>query len=248
MPGLVRLARPVTIHRFTRVESTQDRAHALGQGGAAHGTVVVATEQLAGRGTRGRSWQAPAGGLWLSVVVRPAAAVDCLSIRVGLALANGLDPVVAPRRVELKWPNDLFVGDRKVGGILVEARWLGDRLEWVVVGVGLNVHNQVPAESVPPAGTLDPAERFPLAEIEAVTIDAILTAAEATAPRLSDTELAMFADRDWLAGRAIDRPERGRCAGIDDRGRLLVERDDGSTFPLTSPLDWAGLAAGGVPS
>lgn len=127
--------------------STMDEAHRLAEAGAPHGTAVAARIQTAGRGRRGRTWEAPAGGLWMSVVCRPAAAGDMnsLSVRAGEALAATLmREVPGLRGLTVKPPNDLLVGGRKLAGLLCEARWEGPRPLWVVIGAGLNVSNPVP--------------------------------------------------------------------------------------------------------
>jgi len=162
---------PTGLIRVARVGSTMDALHELAQAGAAAGTAVVAEEQGAGRGSRGRAWSSPPGGLWLSVLARPASTgLEVLSLRAGLAVAVLLDRLGAAGRVELKWPNDLMLDDRKVGGILCEARWQGGTLAWVAVGLGLNVTNAPPPElaatathlasvlpSLTPAGLAQPA-------------------------------------------------------------------------------------------
>jgi BirA family biotin operon repressor/biotin-[acetyl-CoA-carboxylase] ligase len=71
--------------------------------------------------------------------------LEIMSLRVGLAVAEALDHLM-PRAIQLKWPNDLMIGEKKVGGILCEARWQGHSLGWVAVGVGLNVQNVPPQE------------------------------------------------------------------------------------------------------
>ena len=95
---------------------------------------------------------APGGGLWMTLVERPASpgGIEVLSLRVGLYMAEALD-ALADERVRLKWPNDLFVGDGKLAGILIEARWRDQRVEWVAIGVGVNV---VPAADVQGASGL----------------------------------------------------------------------------------------------
>ena len=125
-----------------------DAAHAMAEAGAAHGEAVAAREQASGRGRRGKSWSSPRGGLWMSVVCRPGGAtgMEHLSLRVGLAVAEALDamlPGLSP--LTIKRPNDLFLGGKKVAGILCEARWEGPSPSWVVVGLGLNVSNRLPA-------------------------------------------------------------------------------------------------------
>src|SRR6185369_6775816 len=102
--------------------------------------------QTGGRGSRGRAWHSPPGGLWLSVMYRPPspAGVELLSLRLGLLVATALEAAAPGLPVALKWPNDLMVGDRKLGGILCEARWQGESLAWVAAGLGLNVTNDIP--------------------------------------------------------------------------------------------------------
>ena len=126
-----------------RLGSTNDRGLAWLREGAPHGAVVTADAQDAGRGRRGRAWFSPPGAnLYVSVLlrpgpVRPSSRLGALGLAVGVGLREGLPPLRAP--VVLKWPNDLKVEGRKLGGILCEARWIDDEPE-VVVGFGLNVH------------------------------------------------------------------------------------------------------------
>jgi biotin-[acetyl-CoA-carboxylase] ligase BirA-like protein len=198
------------IHRFERLPSTQDELHRLAAGGAPAGTVVVAVEQEAGRGSRGRRWASPPGGLWLSFLCRPrqAVGVEVLTLRVGLAAAEALAQLGGVPPVAVKWPNDLMLRDRKVGGILGEARWQGEALAWVVVGLGLNVQNRLPD-----------AVRTPLADSD---------------NGLGPDELEAFARRDWLAGRELAAPVRGRAAGIAPDGTLQVTLPDGRTVGVSS--------------
>jgi biotin-[acetyl-CoA-carboxylase] ligase BirA-like protein len=225
-----------TVHRFDRLPSTQDEVHRLAAAGAPAGTVVVAAEQEAGRGRRGRKWASPVGGLWLSFLCRPARAVgvEVLSLRVGLAAADALAEVGGLPPVSLKWPNDLMVDDRKVGGILCEARWHGDLLAWVGVGLGLNVRNAPPAGARIASGRL--ADWRPDLEPEHVLwplVGWLLPLAE-TGSGLSAAELGAFARRDWLAGRELVAPARGRAAGIDPDGALQVLQPNGQVVRVSS--------------
>lgn len=210
--------------RFPTVESTMDLLHELASDGAEQGTVVVACEQTSGRGSRGRVWRSPPGGLWLSALYRPAppAAVELLSLRVGLAVAEALEAVGSGLRVAIKWPNDLIVDDRKLGGILCEARWHGEALAWIVAGVGLNVTNAIPAELA--AGATRLADRLPDIHPEALEPHVIvrLRALDASGDRLEQAELAALRERDWLRGRRLLAPVAGRADGIAEDGALLV--------------------------
>jgi BirA family biotin operon repressor/biotin-[acetyl-CoA-carboxylase] ligase len=222
------------LYHFERVASTMDVLHQLAAEGAEPGTAVLAGEQQGGRGSRGRSWYSPPGGLWLSVLFRPTlpGGIEVMSLRVGLAVAEALDDLV-PRPVRLKWPNDLMLGERKVGGILCEARWQGNALGWVTVGVGLNVRNAVPEELADVATAL-------AFEQPAITVDKVappivdaLRRLDLGADRLLDEELQRFGRRDWLSGRAIRAPVAGRAAGVRDDGALLVHSIEGEV-PLRS--------------
>jgi len=225
-----------TVHRFERLLSTQDEVHRLAAAGAPAGTVVVAAEQEMGRGSRGRRWASPVGGLWLSFLCRPARSVgvEVLSLRAGLAAAEALAEVGGLPPISLKWPNDLILKDRKVGGILCEARWQGDLLAWIAVGLGLNVRNPVPADLPTPAGRLvDWRSDLEPDHVLWPLVGRLLPLAE-TGSGLSPSELASFARRDWLAGRDLVRPVQGRAAGITADGALQVVLPDGKLVGVSS--------------
>lgn len=211
-----------------RVTSTQDVTHELAAAGAEDGEAVVAVEQTAGRGSRGRAWASGRGGLWLSVLCRPTAAAppEALSIRVALAVAAALEAAGAAD-IMVKWPNDLMISGRKVGGILAEARWVGDRLGWIAIGVGINVANTLPDELRDAAATV--GDRLPGARASdlAPAIIAAVRAAGSVAGPLDPAEQGDFARRDAIVGRRLVAPVAGVAAGIAADGALRVRRDDG---------------------
>ena len=218
-----RLDVPVVL-AFDEVSSTLDVAHAAAAAGAASGTLVLADAQTAGRGRMGRRWASErSSGIWLTLIERPrdGSALDVLSLRIGVELAPVLD-AFAERRVQLKWPNDLYVGGRKLAGVLSEARWRGEALDWVAIGVGINVRAPAAAER---AGLRDGVSRLALLD---AAVPAIRRAAAGRGP-LSDAELAAFAARDFAVGRACVEPTAGRVRGIDAGGALLVEIASGVT-------------------
>lgn len=216
------------VMRLPTVGSTMDLLHQLAADGADAGTVVVAGEQTSGRGSRGRVWRSPPGGLWLSALYRPRGqtGVDLLSLRVGLALAEAIEAIGPRLHVAIKWPNDLMLDDRKLGGVLCEARWQGEEPVWIVVGVGLNVANAVPGELA--AGTIRLADRLPGVGPDALEpeVTARLRALEPAGDRLAPRDLAALRGRDWLRGRRLTAPAPGLAEGIADDGALLV-RDPG---------------------
>jgi BirA family transcriptional regulator, biotin operon repressor / biotin---[acetyl-CoA-carboxylase] ligase len=223
------------IHRFDRIESTQDLLHRLAAEGVPAGTAVFAREQSAGRGSRGQQWDSAPGGLWLSVLCRPRdeEANRVLSIRAGLAAARTIETAAGLQGIRLKWPNDLMLRERKLGGILCEGRWSGGRLGWVAVGVGVNVSNRLPPElassslalvDVRPGGGLDP-------EMLLEPLVHALSQLSNVRGLLTPTELAAYATRDWLRRRRLREPAPGIARGITASGELVVQQADGA--PVT---------------
>jgi len=148
--------------------STQDLADTLAREGSPEGTVVVAETMERGRGRMGRRWVAGRGGLWLTVVLRPRfiGVTHLLSLATGVAVARAIREV-AGVGTGVKWPNDVLVGERKVAGVLIEGRAEADRLQYVLVGVGVNVNNELPEELSSTATTIArvvgrPVPRLPL--------------------------------------------------------------------------------------
>ncbi|TVR98311.1 MAG: biotin--[acetyl-CoA-carboxylase] ligase [Rhodospirillales bacterium] len=161
----------VHIVLLDRVDSTSAEAARRAAAGAPAGTFVVAGEQIAGRGRRGRTWQSPPGNFYGSLLLRPGcrpADAAQLGFVAGVALAETLEDVLpSPAGVQCKWPNDLLVAGRKAAGILLDAATTGaGRLDWVIVGLGVNLRwcppdrdGQFPATTVRAetgGGDLDP--------------------------------------------------------------------------------------------
>jgi BirA family transcriptional regulator, biotin operon repressor / biotin---[acetyl-CoA-carboxylase] ligase len=212
-----------------------DVMHQLASEGAPPGTAVIAGEQLEGRGSRGRTWHSPVGGLWLSILFRPPAVegIEVISLRVGLAVAEAMQGRV-PEPLQLKWPNDLMLEGRKVGGVLCEARWQGDALGWVTVGLGLNVRNRIPDELGELAVSLSEMAATITVEQIAEPVLATLRELDLASGRLSPGELNRFARRDWLRGRTIREPVTGMVTGVGEDGALLVRGASGSDVSLRS--------------
>ena len=220
------------------VASANDVARRLAEEGAAEGTLVVADYQAAGRGRLGRRWQAPPGSsLLLSLLFRPPLAPDRvqgLTMVCGLAVADavgartGLD-------VGLKWPNDVVLGGRKAGGILIEVALRGDEVDYVVAGIGLNVNldpGRLDEGLLVPATSLShvlgrPVPRLPL-------LQALLAAIEGRYLALCHGHSP---HREWAArlttlGRRVSvsgggQALEGVAEGVTAAGGLQVRLDDG---------------------
>jgi BirA family biotin operon repressor/biotin-[acetyl-CoA-carboxylase] ligase len=211
-----------------RCASTNDVARELAAAGAPHGTVVTADEQTAGRGRQGRSWTAPPGkALLFSGILRPLHPGHALlPLAAPLAVAEASE-AIARVRCAIKWPNDVWIDERKCAGILIEARPSDG---WAVIGVGLNV-------------SIEPDE-FPDELRDAATslggdagVREALAALNGALARWTQAEpaevLAAFRDRDALRGRQVSWDGgSGRARGVDERGNLIVEIAAGERLTL----------------
>ena len=216
------LPRVELLHTTT---STLDDAHRLASTGAPSGTLILANEQTAGRGREGKSWQSSAGaGLWLTLIERPkdTSGLGVLSLRVGLVAAEALDRFAA-EPIRLKWPNDLYIDRGKVAGILVEARWRQSVVEWVAIGLGVNV--RVPDNIDSSAGLEPGTDRL---DVLTELIPGLRAAARAQGP-LRPEEMEEFNARDLARGKTCVQPALGRVAGISATGELLVALADSVT-------------------
>ncbi len=152
------------IHYYETLGSSNTVAKALAQQGAPHGTVIIADEQTAGRGRQGRTWQTPAGtAIACSLLLRPTASSfnpAHYSLLGGLAVADAINATISGLDVKVKWPNDVWVNGFKVSGVLAEAGWAGNTLDYVVLGIGINVNGS--AEQLG-------ATRTPSATLEHIT-------------------------------------------------------------------------------
>ncbi len=235
----------ITIERVDRIDSTNAELLRRTDPLPASGVfVLVAREQTAGRGRRGRPWLAdPASSLIVSLAIdRPAADLsrfEGLALAIGVGLADAVQAIRERGRpgaadaLSLKWPNDLLLGGAKTAGILIEARTWGDRCR-LVVGVGVNLHGSAigrAAVDQPVAGILDAITSMPDREQVAATIITALVDALDTFEREG---LVAFRSR-WerrdafrdqpVAVREGDVVIEGIARGIDDRGALRI--DDG---------------------
>lgn len=218
------LAAPLVVARST-LPSTLDLAHQLGATNAPSGSVVLADEQTAGRGRQGRTWHSPAGaGVWMAVLLRPARPPrgGALAIRAGLALVEAVAeaaPELAPR---LKWPNDLIVAGLKAGGVLCEARWSGDQLGWVAVGIGINVKGSVAAavrdRAIALADVAPGVTRLGLATALVPRVARL----GALPPELDQAERERFVAVSWSGGAG-----EPQAVGLDSDGALLVRAANG---------------------
>lgn len=230
-----------TLRYFDQVTSTSELAWRLAEEGAPHGLVVIADAQTQGRGRHGRSWESPAGcNLYFSLVLRPElppAHAPELTLVAAIALCEAIRETGC-ERAQIKWPNDVEIGGRKAAGILTELSADGGGVNFVVVGVGVDVN--VTAEQLSPevreiatSVRIALGRPYPRARLLARILDRF----ESWLDRYEDEGFAVVRAR-WTAlsstvgarvrlsleGRAVD----GRAEGIDEAGHLLVRADSGA--------------------
>lgn len=157
-PTDIRLPPAYRLIAMDSVGSTNDEAKKLADQGAEEGTLVWARKQTKGRGRHGRTWTSPRGNLYLSLILRPECALAeaaQLGFVAALAVGKGIGAVAPPLlEVTYKWPNDVLVHDRKVAGLLLESKTTAEGiLDWLVLGVGVNVQSH-PEDSRFPATNL----------------------------------------------------------------------------------------------
>ncbi len=247
-----RLGDPV--HYFQEVTSTNDVAAACAEQGAAEGTTVVAASQTAGRGRLGRAWHSPPdAGLYMSIVFRNTNVAPYLTLAGGVAVTDGIRAATG-LPLEIKWPNDVVTGTangparrRKLAGILAEASSAADGLQYVILGIGINLRPAAyPSELAERATSVeaelgrqaDPAAIFvevlaalasEVSTIAAGHVDALLNRWRARAPMASGGAVECEGPR----GRVV-----GIASGIADDGALLVRVGDAMERIVAGEVLW----------
>jgi BirA family biotin operon repressor/biotin-[acetyl-CoA-carboxylase] ligase len=226
---------------LTSVSSTMDAARQEAEAGAPHGMTVVADRQTGGRGRRGRRWVSPPGNVYATIVLRLERwDVPSLAMVAPLAACEAIDALVDVRS-SIKWPNDVFIGGRKVAGVLIDVHLAAGGVDYALVGIGINV-------------ALDPSQHEEIRDIAtslAVESGKDLSRERVLAGFLNRFEkLFLAARRDddvydaWRArletlGRQVrvqigDRVDEGLAEDVDGDGNLLLRLADGSVIALSA--------------
>lgn len=221
--------------------STNDDALAAAKRGAPHGALFGAEAQTRGRGRRGSEWlSAPGAGLWFSLLLRPQLAPElapALSLCAGLAVRDAVATRVAAN-VQVKWPNDVLAGGRKLAGILIESQLSGAQLSGVIIGIGINVAQSSFPEPIASIATSLSLLQATDTSREALLAD-VLHGLEARLAELAQGGIAAVSaalrPHDALLGQQLRiESATGVGAGIDAAGQLLLQSPDGSVTPIVS--------------
>lgn len=244
---------------FRQVTSTNDVAREMGQSGAPHGTVIIADVQTKGRGTKGRRWHSKEGlGIYASYILRlrekeakAEKTVPFFPFMTGLAAMEALT-VISQADIKLKWPNDLVVENRKLGGILMESVYSGYSFQFAVAGIGLNLNhepNDFPADLSSKATSLYlvTGKKF---DREAILVEvghkldcwynALIRKGSPAILEVYENNL-VFSKGVWLSLNTEAGVLGGWFKGLDNHGRLMIQTE--KTVEIFSSeninsLDW----------
>jgi BirA family transcriptional regulator, biotin operon repressor / biotin---[acetyl-CoA-carboxylase] ligase len=216
------------INIFDVLTSTNDKlAELITEKNASAGTIVIAKTQTAGRGQRGNKWDSVIGGLYLSLAISPdlpAVNVHQLTIGIVWGIADQLRQQGIP--VLIKWPNDLILNHRKLGGILTQTRIAQGRIEQAIVGVGINYANPVesPAINLASSNDCQPNYRnFSIEMLTSCTIKGIISGYRRCTPSTIDSLLSDYLELLNARGRSvIVNGKSGTVLGISPQGELHI--------------------------
>jgi len=234
------------LYYFEKSGSTSDQLKELAAGNAPEGTVIIAEEQKAGRGRSGNSWYSPPGvGLYFSLLLRPKTnpiKLQGLTLALGCSAAKTLE-TAAGVPVEIKWPNDLYCKGRKLGGMLSESDLKSGLVETVVIGMGLNLNNQMlPLELCETATSLELEsgrhifrEDLLISLLTNLEKDYRRFTAQGFSAFIDELKPRFFLNQKWVLVSGDDgKFQKGVVTGFDAQGALLLLDDQGQTICCSS--------------
>jgi BirA family biotin operon repressor/biotin-[acetyl-CoA-carboxylase] ligase len=234
------------IHYFNEVDSTNEVAKYLAEKGAEDGTVVVAETQNKGKGRRGKTWISPPGGIWMSVILRPEIPphrASQLTLVTGVVVAKTIKEELNID-VGIKWPNDILIGDKKVCGILTEVNATMDKVNYLVVGIGIDMNVDVPMlPSDLQKGATSLKNELDTEINGALLVQKFLLKFENIYNDFKAGKLPEILN-EWRAmsstiGTSVEVRTRGKrvqgyAVGINKEGILILEMEDGSLRKMIS--------------
>lgn len=223
------------IHYYETIDSTNTKAKELAEQGSPSGTLVVADQQVAGKGRRGRSWDSPPNtGIFMTILLKPEINpnhASMLTLVAALAVAEAINDVTGAC-ARIKWPNDIVIGGKKICGILTEMSAQFDYISNIVVGIGINVHNESFPEEISQVASslfLECGQKFHRAFI----IEKVLEHFEEYYEIFAETEDLtglMNQYNSLLVNRGANvrvldpkKPFEGKAMGITKKGELIVD-------------------------
>ena len=232
------------IRHYKEVISTNDTARELARQGAAEGTVVSADFQTKGRGRQGRTWSCPAReGILLSVILRPDMLLDqssLITLLSSLAVVRAVENIYSIKP-SIKWPNDIYINNEKLCGILTESGSQGDRMDYVIIGLGFNVNSDIKDL---PVGSISIKEIIGKISLREEIQNEILTQLDyyynIFIQRQTEQIIKEYRQNCLLLGRQVravfkGKNIQGRALDINEQGALILRLDTGGKIELHSP-------------
>lgn len=234
------------IHRYEVVSSTNTLAKRLAAKGEEEGTVVIAETQRKGKGRLGRVWESPKGGLWFSLILRPKthpSKLPLITFVSSVAVAKALQEMFG-LKVQVKWPNDVLIGNKKVCGILTEANTKGDVVNFVVVGIGINANIDLHSFSPDLRGsatslktelqkTVDEGQLLQLVFEKLEYYYGLFQKGKYDALLAEWKKLAAFLGKP-VEVVSLDEKFVGKAVDVDENGALIIRLGDGSLRKIFS--------------
>jgi BirA family biotin operon repressor/biotin-[acetyl-CoA-carboxylase] ligase len=228
------------IEYYPSLPSTMDTAREKARQAALEGTVVIAGEQTAGRGRLKRSWLSPEGNIALSIILRPeVSALPYLIMIASLAVVQSIDYVTG-QKTQIKWPNDILISGKKVCGILIENELKGNKVDFSIIGIGINTDLNVAGhEEI--AGTAVSLKAQPNDDLRLQLIRALFTEFEQLYLKLPEDKPIYEAWRKKLVtlGKHVKATWgtqiiEGVAEDVDETGALTIRRSDGTLFKVVA--------------
>ena len=231
---------------FRKVFSTNSIAKFLANHSADEGTVLISEIQTKARGRSGKKWEAPDGGVWMSLILRPnvpTARIGLITLATGVAIAKSIRSLGVDARI--KWPNDVLIHGKKISGVLTEVNATFNEIDWIVVGIGIDSNLKLEdfSEDIR-IGTTTLTEELPTKVDENELIAIFLNEFEKVYQLYKDGEIETIL-KDWrdladTIGKYVNITQtggkitQGYVVGINHEGSLIIERQDGTLEKIIS--------------
>lgn len=229
------------IYQFNKVDSTQKIARDIIYKTGESEFIVIAKQQTKGYGRRQREWHSPPGGLYASIVLNiKTKNLNIIPLAVALAVRKAISEI-CKIDVKVKWPNDIIVNDRKLGGIITETILIGEKLKNTIIGIGLNINikrEQFPSELREKATStlIETGKKFKIKPILNKVIEKIIRYLKLIENNLEKKLLNEWKKYDIVLGREIkilnEKEIEGYAVDIKDNGALILKRKDGKIIEL----------------